>query len=423
MTKKSDKVGNVPNLRFPRFSDDWQQVRFGEIVNFKVTNSYSRDDLNYLNGAVKNIHYGDIHTKYQTLFDITKENVPYINNEIAIGRISEDNYCKEGDILFADASEDLTDVGKSIEIINLNNEKVLSGLHTLLARPKENVFHSGFVGYLLKSNSVRIQIQKVSQGSKVLSINVGRLSTIMLTIPSFTEQKEITGALRLIELRIQTQNKIIEGLKFFKSRLGKRIFNQELRFVDDINSKNDWEPKKLGDLCDIMGGGTPETNKHEYWNGDIQWFTPTEIKMNYVMKSQRTITKLGLNNSSAKLLPPGAILLTTRATIGEVAIALEECSTNQGFQSLIVKEGVSNLFIFNWLKENKFELKKRSNGSTFPEISKSAIEKITICIPSLSEQMKIANSLSLIEEKIEKEKKILAVYQKQKQYLLKNLFI
>src|SRR5690606_21997351 len=143
-------------------------------MNFKVTNSFSRENLNYQVGTIKNIHYGDIHTKFQTLFNITNEIVPFINDEINVGRISDENYCKEGDIIFADASEDLNDVGKSIEIINVNREKLLSGLHTLLARPKVNIFHLGFNGYLFKSNQVRTQIQKESQGSKVLSINVGR---------------------------------------------------------------------------------------------------------------------------------------------------------------------------------------------------------------------------------------------------------
>ena len=120
-------------------------------MDFKVTNSFSRENLNYETGNIKNIHYGDIHTKFQTLFDIEKELVPYINGEISLIRISEDYYCQEGDIVFADASEDLNDVGKSIEIVNLNGEKLLSGLHTLLARPNKKYFHKGFNGYLFKS--------------------------------------------------------------------------------------------------------------------------------------------------------------------------------------------------------------------------------------------------------------------------------
>ena len=160
-----------PELRFPNFTDAWEQRKLGECVKFKITNSFSRENLNYENGKVRNIHYGDIHTKFQALFDIAKEKVPFINSAMNIDKISEDFYCKEGDLVFADASEDLKDVGKSIEIINLNNEKVLSGLHTLLARPSEKKFSKGFNGYLFQSSNVRLQIQKQAQGSKILTIS------------------------------------------------------------------------------------------------------------------------------------------------------------------------------------------------------------------------------------------------------------
>ncbi len=118
----------------------------------------------------------------------------------------------------------------------------------------------------------------------------------------------------------------------------------ELRFKE---FSDEWKGKMLGEIVEIIGGGTPETNIEEYWNGKIQWFTPTEIKSNYVSNSLRTITEAGLKKSSAKILPKGAILLTTRATIGEVAIAMNDCSTNQGFQSLVVRQGINNIFIFN----------------------------------------------------------------------------
>lgn len=206
--------------------------------------------------------------------------------------------------------------------------------------------------------------------------------------------------------------------------ISKKIFSRQLRFKNHkgIDFQN-WETKKLKDVCEIIGGGTPETNRSEYWNGNIQWFTPTEIKSNFVSKSERTISHLGLKNSSAKLLPKGAILLTTRATIGEVSIALEDCTTNQGFQSLIVKEDCNNLFLFNWLKVNKHELEKRANGSTFAEISRSEIEKIQINIPNAEEQAKIANSLSSIDLKIDIEATFLQKLKEQKKYLLANLFI
>src|SRR5690606_22547308 len=190
MKENSKEIKNVAILRFPGFEGEWGKAKLGEIMQFKVTNSFSRENLNYDIGTVKNIHYGDIHTKFQTLFDITKEVVPYINEEIGIDKISDESYCREGDIVFADASEDLNDVGKSIEILNLNDEKLLAGLHTLLARPKENIFHLGFNGYLFKSSLVRRQIQKESHGTKVLSINVGRISKIELFFPLVNEQQK-----------------------------------------------------------------------------------------------------------------------------------------------------------------------------------------------------------------------------------------
>ena len=196
-----------PELRFPNFTDAWEQRKLGECVKFKVTNSFSRENLNYENGQARNIHYGDIHTKFQALFDIAKEKVPFINSEMNLDKISEDFYCKEGDLVFADASEDLKDVGKSIEIINLNNEKVLSGLHTLLARPSEKKFSKGFNGCLFQSSNIRLQIQKQAQGSKVLSINAGRLSTIVLSFPALKEQTLIGNFFRQLDAAIASHQR------------------------------------------------------------------------------------------------------------------------------------------------------------------------------------------------------------------------
>ncbi|MBC7749027.1 MAG: restriction endonuclease subunit S, partial [Methylotenera sp.] len=209
MAKQDKNIKNFPNLRFSGFEGEWETMRLGDVMDFKVTNSFSRENLNYETGNIKNIHYGDIHTKFQTLFDIKKEFVPYIKEEISLNKISEDCYCQEGDIVFADASEDLNDVGKSIEIVNLNREKLLSGLHTLLARPDKQYFHKGFNGFLFKSKYVRYQIQKESQGSKVLSINVGRISNIKLSFPSKAEQEKITSMISLVEKRIYKSMKII----------------------------------------------------------------------------------------------------------------------------------------------------------------------------------------------------------------------
>ena len=187
--------------------------------------------------------------------------------------------------------------------------------------------------------------------------------------------------------------------------------------------KAEWKRKKLGEVAEIVGGGTPDTNIDEYWDGNIQWFTPSEIKSNFVSKSIRTITELGLKKSSAKLLPIGAILLTTRATIGDVAIAEQECATNQGFQSLIVYKNVNNKFIANWIRINKNKFIKLAKGSTFAEISKKDIEKINIFITELPEQTKIASFLSFIDERISTQMKIIEEWEKLKKGMIDELFL
>ncbi len=177
-----------------------------------------------------------------------------------------------------------------------------------------------------------------------------------------------------------------------------------IRFPEFTES---WQEKSIKNIAKVVGGGTPSTEQKNYWNGEINWFTPTEIKSNSVSESNRKITKLGLEKSSATLLPKGTLLLTSRATIGEVAVAKEKCTTNQGFQSLIVNSDNSNLFIFNLIKVYKNELFKYANGSTFKEISKKDIEKIKVVVPVLKEQKRIADFLTSIETRISslKEKK------------------
>ena len=230
-----DEGETVPKQRFPEFRDagEWNDEPLEELYNFKVTNSYSRDKLNYEKGTVKNIHYGDIHTKFTTLFDIKKETVPFINSSESLEKIRPECFCIEGDIIFADASEDVDDVGKSIEIINLNNEKLLSGLHTLLARQKYEKLLIGFGGYLFKSNQIRIQIKKEAQGAKVLGISLGRMSNIKISYPANKkEQQKIADCLSSIDELITLQAKKIESLKAHKKGLMQQIFP----IVDEVNS-------------------------------------------------------------------------------------------------------------------------------------------------------------------------------------------
>ena len=175
----------------------------------------------------------------------------------------------------------------------------------------------------------------------------------------------------------------------------------------------EWKSTPISTIADIIGGGTPDTSVDEYWGGNIQWFTPSEIgKEKYAYLSDRTITEAGLKNSSAKLLPQGTVLLSTRATIGECSIATAECTTNQGFQSLVAKKNnVSSEFLYYIVAKIKREMLRRSCGSTFLEISANELKKIHANIPSKAEQEKLVSLLSLIDQRIETQKKIIEKYE------------
>ena len=184
----------------------------------------------------------------------------------------------------------------------------------------------------------------------------------------------------------------------------KKLNVPPLRFPE---FEGEWNVKSINDLATVVGGGTPDTSVKSYWDGNIQWFTPSEIGKNkYVDSSLRTITVEGLNNSNAKLLPPHTILLSSRATIGECSISLKECATNQGFQSLVVKECDAD-FLYYLIQTKKKDLIKKSCGSTFLEISANEVRKIRVNSPSDVEQQKIAKFLSLLDKRIATQNKII----------------
>ena len=184
----------------------------------------------------------------------------------------------------------------------------------------------------------------------------------------------------------------------------------------------EWNKYTINDLATVVGGGTPDTTVKSYWGGDIQWFTPSEIGKNkYVDFSLRTITRDGLDNSSAKLLPLHTILLSSRATVGECSIASNECTTNQGFQSLIAKQ--CNIdFLYYLIQTKKKDLIRNACGSTFLEISANEIRKIKVAVPVQNEQEQIAKLLSLIDERIATQNKIIEDLKKLKSAITDLLF-
>jgi type I restriction enzyme S subunit len=168
--------------------------------------------------------------------------------------------------------------------------------------------------------------------------------------------------------------------------------------------RDGWVETSLGEIAEVVGGGTPSTTIPEYWDGEIVWLTPTEITSQdgkVVLDSIRKITDLGFKNSGAQILPKDSVILTSRASVGYVALAGQDLCTNQGFQSLIPKQSVLAKFLMFWIQQNRSEFESRSAGSTFKEISKSNVKSIKIELPPLPEQKRIVDLISSVDSYIE----------------------
>ena len=289
--------------------------------------------------------------------------------------------------------------------------------------------YAPYIALYLNNKLLERELRKLVSSSVrmdgLLNISYEDYTNIKLNLPRYEEQKKIASFLTLIDKKIEKQKELVELLKKNKRGLLSAIFSQKMRFKDDNgNNYPAWEEKRLGDICKIVGGGTPDTNNVKYWGDDINWFTPTEIIKKYADSSNRKISRLGLLKSSAKILPIGTVLLTTRATLGEMSILSIEATTNQGFQSLIpVKDEASSEFIYYCQPIIKHFCYKYANGSTFLEISKQTLAKLKLMIPNKDEQNKISDFLSKFDNKIQQEECILSNLKTYKKGLLQQMFI
>lgn len=187
-----------------------------------------------------------------------------------------------------------------------------------------------------------------------------------------------------------------------------------------------WNKLKVSEIADVIGGGTPSTNVLEYWGNDVPWLTPKDLSSydkRYISKGNRSLSEEGLRNSSARMLPKGSILLTSRAPIGYLAIAENELCTNQGFKSLVLREGYDSNFIYYLLKNNIEYIINMSSGSTFAEISGSQVKNLEFNIPDYKTQQKIAKVLSAIDDKIELNNSINNNLEQQIQAIFVNMFV
>ena len=254
-----NKVLNVPHLRFPEFSGEWEICKVSELLDFYSTNSLSWEQLEYGEKAMMNLHYGLIHVGLPTMVDLRRDKLPNVKE----GNMPKNfELCKEGDVAFADASEDTNEVAKVIELFNLDNKDIVCGLHTIHGRDNKNKTIVGFKGYAFSSSAFHNQIRRIAQGTKIYSISTKNFSECYVGIPSKAEQTKIATLLRLIDERIATQNKIIDKLQSLIKGIRNDVFGKLRKDiglnakVGDVLSYEQPQPYIVEDT-EYTAGGTP----------------------------------------------------------------------------------------------------------------------------------------------------------------------
>ncbi|MCD8032052.1 MAG: restriction endonuclease subunit S [Bacteroides sp.] len=202
----NDTLFNISNpnafMRFPEFSEDWNTYKISDLLDFFPTNSLSWEQLEYNGSSLYNLHYGLIHKAISTQMDLSLHHLPNIMMEFTPSNFT---LCKNGDIAFADASEDYNDVGKVVEFFNCDNKQVICGLHTIHGRDKKQITIAGFKGYAFSSSAFRNQIRRLAQGTKIFSISLKNFNESYISIPSLKEQKKITDLLFSLSNKIMTE--------------------------------------------------------------------------------------------------------------------------------------------------------------------------------------------------------------------------
>ncbi len=207
-------------------------------------------------------------------------------------------------------------------------------------------------------------------------------------------------------------------------------FREQIRaehvVIARVGTCSGWREVAIGEIADIVGGGTPSTRNPKNFGGSIPWLTPRDLSGTHdrcIERGKRNLSRQGLDGSSAKLLPTGAVLLSTRAPIGYVALAKNPIATNQGFRSLVARNGTLPEFLYYWLKLNTEELERHASGSTFRELSGSALKDIRLGLPPFPEQRAIAHVLGTLDDRIEVNRRMSATLEQMARALFKSWFV
>ena len=391
-----NNTNNVPPLRFPEFSGEWTKYKVSKLLDFYSTNSLSWEQLEYDTNAIQNLHYGLIHVGLPTMVDLNQNKLPNIKEGSALK-----NYelCKEGDVAFADASEDTNEVAKAIEFFNLDGAEVVCGLHTIHGRDNNGLTVVGFKGYAFGSTAFHNQIRRIAQGTKIYSISTKNFSECYIGVPCKAEQTKIATLLRLIDARISTQNKIIEDLEQLKSAIRERLYTQI--------QEEDFEHKTIKDVLSYE-------HPTKYIVVDTEY--TDDKKLTPVLTANKAFI-LGYTPEQENIYGKGDCIIFDDFTMDIKFVSFPFKIKSSAIKILTAKTNVNLYFIYEYLLFLNLISEEHKRHYI------SEIEPLHIVVPCLVIQHKIAEILQSIDKQIHNARQLQSAYQRQKQYLLNQMFI
>ena len=403
-------------MRFPEFDGEWEICKISDVLEFFPTNSLSWDQLEYETDNINNLHYGLIHRGLPTQIESNKCSLPNIRDEFV-----PNNYtlCNDGDVAFADASEDTNDVGKVVEFLSCESNHIVCGLHTIHGRDKKNLTIKGFKGYAFSSEIFRHQIRRLAQGTKIYSISPKNFHEVYIGIPSKEEQTKIATLLRLIDERIATQNKIIEDLKKLKTALVDKLYHSRLRFSE---FDKPWIKTTLGDITNNFNRRNKEKNIYPM-------YSVTNDK-GFVKQSDKFGDRemVGEDIGSYKIVNSGEFAYNpARINVGSIARYNDSmpCMISSLYVCFSLRSEIDSDWALFLLKSKRlnFYYDVYGEGGVRVYLFYPNFSRIKISVPEYKEQMKIGKFIFVINEHINIETTLASKYQQQKAYILNELFI
>ena len=392
---------NVPHLRFPEFHGEWEKCKLGDIAILTKGSGISKDQRSATGTPC--ILYGELYTTYKS------EVIDYV---VSKTDISDKNLVRScaNDIIIPSSGETAIDISTARCVLFPD---VLLGGDLNIIRLKDG--DGRFFSYQL--NGVRkYDIAKIAQGVSVVHLYGESIKGLTVSFPSNKEQQKISTLLSLIDERIATQSKLIEDLKKLKSAI-----------IDYAINSLDTDFAKFGSLYEMAGeGGTPTTSNASFYdNGKIPFVKIDDLKKKYLTENNDFITELGLQKSSAWLVPTRSILFSNGATIGEITITTYPVCTKQGILGIVPKPNIDVEFLYYFMSSSYFKkaVSRIVTEGTMKTVYLKDINNIRCPIPTKEKQLDIAKMPSALNSKIDFEQSILKLFGSQKQYLLRQMFM